>query len=264
VIWISACNPSTPVPLAIEQKVAQASGAPAGGTLLPARGCGSSSRQSAHRGKAVSLRARQARIFEVPTRQSSGEDEADLFQVGPALPSGFEYGAEFIEPQTERTLLADLKGLPFKHFEFHGFQGKRRVVSFGWRYDFNGGGLTKTEEMPPFLLAVRQRAAAFARVSSERLQQVLVTEYQPGAAIGWHKDRSVFGDVIGISLLSVCTFRFRRKKGASWERANLNLGPRSIYLLRGPSRAEWEHSIPAVASMRYSITFREILRRAER
>ena len=200
----------------------------------------------------------------MPRRRGSGENQADLFQLRAALPSGFEYRAEFIEPETERTLVADFRGLPFKHFEFHGFQGRRRVVSFGWRYDFNGGGLAKTEEMPAFLLAIRERAAAFAHVGAERLQQVLVTEYQPGAAIGWHKDRSVFGDVIGISLLSVCTFRMRRKKGAGWERASLNLGARSIYLLHGPSRAEWEHSIPAVASMRYSITFREILRAAER
>lgn len=200
----------------------------------------------------------------MPRRRGSGEDEPDLFQAAAALPSGFAYRAEFIEPETERALAADCRGLPFKHFEFHGFQGKRRVVSFGWRYDFNGGGLTKIEAMPPFLLAIRERAAAFARVSPERLQQVLLTEYQPGAAIGWHKDRSVFGDVIGISLLSVCAFRFRRKKPAGWERASLNLGPRSIYLMRGPSRAAWEHSIPAVASLRYSITFREVLRAAER
>ena len=86
-----------------------------------------------------------------------------------------------------------------------------------------------------------------------------MTEYRPGAAIGWHKDRSVFGDVVGISLLAPCTFRFRRKKEAGWDRANLTVEPRSIYLLRGPSRSEWEHSIPAVDALRYSLTFRNVL-----
>src|SRR5262245_18743892 len=91
------------------------------------------------------------------------------------------------------------------------------------------------------------------------LQQVLVTEYRAGAAIGWHKDRSVFGDVIGLSFLSPCTFRFRRKAGPKWDRASLTIEPRSIYLLRGPSRHAWEHSIPAVEALRYSLTFRNVL-----
>jgi alkylated DNA repair dioxygenase AlkB len=91
------------------------------------------------------------------------------------------------------------------------------------------------------------------------LEQVLITEYKPGAAIGWHKDRSVFGDVVGISPLSPCTFRRRRKTGRRWERRNLTAEPRSAYLLRGPSRTEWEHGIPAVDILRYSITFRNFL-----
>ena len=151
--------------------------------------------------------------------------------------------------------------LPFEEFQFHGFVGKRRVVSFGWRYDVSGGGLSMTDDMPVFLLAARQRAASFAGMAPSDLQQVLVTEYRPGAAIGWHKDRSVFGDVVGISLLGPCTFRFRRKKGAGWDRVNIKVEPRSIYLLRGPSRSEWEHSIPAVDALRYSLTFRNVLER---
>ena len=94
--------------------------------------------------------------------------------------------------------------LEFKPFEFHGFLGKRRIVSFGWRYDFSGGGLQKTDDIPRFLEPVRRQAAAFAKLKAGDLQHVLVTEYQPGAAIGWPKDRSVFGDVIGISLVSAC------------------------------------------------------------
>jgi alkylated DNA repair dioxygenase AlkB len=97
------------------------------------------------------------------------------------------------------------------------------------------------------------------KVYDETIQQVLVTEYRPGAAIGWHKDRSVFGNVIGLSFISSCIFRFRRKAGPKRDRASLTIEPRAIYLLRGPSRHAWEHSIPAVEALRYSLTFRNVL-----
>jgi alkylated DNA repair dioxygenase AlkB len=143
-------------------------------------------------------------------------------------------------------------------FEFHGFLGKRRVVYFGYRYDFGGGGLTRSNDIPAFLLPIRERVASIFGLEPSVLTQVLLTEYAAGAAIGWHKDRSVFGDVIGISLLSPCTFRFRKKAGAKWDRQSLRLEPRSAYLLAGPARMEWEHSIPAVTELRYSITFRTL------
>jgi alkylated DNA repair dioxygenase AlkB len=113
--------------------------------------------------------------------------------------------------------------------------------------------------MPEFLTGIRARAERFAGLAPGELQQALITEYSEGAAIGWHKDRSVFGDVVGISLLSSCTFRLRLKTGQRWQRRNLTAEPRSVYLLRGPSRTEWEHSIPGVERLRYSITFRNFL-----
>ena len=181
----------------------------------------------------------------------------NLFDPPPdVLPAGFKYQPDLISKETERTLAQQIAGLPLKEFEFQGFLGKRRIVSFGWRYDFNGGGLQRTEDLPTFLLPVREQAAAFAGMPPERLKQVLLTEYKPGVQIGWHKDRSVFGEVIGVSLLSSCTFRLRRKLGTKWERASIVAGPRSAYLLSGPARTEWEHSIPAVEALRYSITFR--------
>jgi alkylated DNA repair dioxygenase AlkB len=174
------------------------------------------------------------------------------------LPEGFRHARDLISKDHEAALVAEMQRLPFKEFEFHGFLGKRRVISFGWRYDFNGGGLQKTDDTPSFLLPVRELAAGFAEIAPAELQHVLLTEYRPGAAIGWHKDRSVFGDVIGISLLGPCTFRLRRKARNRWVRASLALEPRSVYMLRGPSRTAWEHSIPAVAGLRYSITFRNM------
>jgi alkylated DNA repair dioxygenase AlkB len=185
--------------------------------------------------------------------------QASLFEpLASALPDGFTYRPQFLSELEEQNLLQHVRVLPFREFEFHGFLGKRRIVSFGWRYDFNGGGLQKTDDMPEFLSSVRARAAGFAGLSNGQLQQVLVTEYRPGAAIGWHKDRSVFAEVVGISLLSRCVFRLRRRAGAGWERASLRLEPRSAYLLEGSARTEWEHSIPAVAELRYSLTFRNL------
>jgi alkylated DNA repair dioxygenase AlkB len=184
--------------------------------------------------------------------------QLNLLSPAPALPAGFEYRPDFLTADEERALGQELAGLPFREFEFQGYLGKRRVVSFGWQYVFDGSGLRKAEDMPAFLLPLRERAAAFAGIEAEDLQHVLLTEYSPGAGIGWHKDRSVFGDTVGISLLAPCRFRFRRKTGAKWERAALIAEPRSAYLLRGASRTEWEHSIPAVDALRYSITFRNL------
>jgi len=186
--------------------------------------------------------------------------QADLFGTPMQFPEGFRYAPDIISAAEEKALVAEMERLPFKEFEFQGFLGKRRVVSFGWRYDFNGGGFQKTETIPDFLLPLRERAAHFAGLDAEALAHALVLEYPPGAAIGWHKDRPVFEDVIGVSLVSPCIFRFRRKNGTTWERRSLTAEPRSIYLLRGPSRTEWEHSIPGVDALRYSVTFRSLKR----
>ncbi len=174
------------------------------------------------------------------------------------MPAGFRYAPDLIDAAEEARLVAAFADLPFKEFEFHGFVGKRRVVSFGLRYDFNGGGLQEAAPMPLFLLPLRDRAAIFAGLAPQRLQHVLINEYRPGAAIGWHRDRPNFEDVIGILLLSPCSFRMRRKRGAGWERIAIHLDRRSVYLLRGPSRNEWEHSIPPAEQHRYSITFRSL------
>jgi alkylated DNA repair dioxygenase AlkB len=184
------------------------------------------------------------------------QGQFDLFEVPSSLPGGFRYRPDFLSKDEERDLVERFADLPFKEFEFQGYRGKRRVISFGWQYDFNGMELQRTEDMPEFLLSLRERAARFAGLEAPDLQHVLLTEYAAGAGIGWHKDKAVFAEVVGISLLSPCAFRFRRKSGSKWERASLVADPRSVYLLQGPSRTEWEHSIPAVDHLRYSITFR--------
>jgi alkylated DNA repair dioxygenase AlkB len=180
------------------------------------------------------------------------------------MPEGFRYWPELVSKPEETWLLEAVSRLEFKPFEFKGFFGNRRVIFFGWRYDFNDSSLKRAAEIPDFLQPVRERAAEAAGVPPAAIEQAMVTEYSPGAAIGWHRDRSVFGEVIGVSLASQCTFRFRRKIGEKWDRASIILDPRSAYLLKGPVRTGWEHSIPAVAALRYSITFRTMKSKAGR
>jgi alkylated DNA repair dioxygenase AlkB len=176
----------------------------------------------------------------------------------PPLPTGFAYRTDALSVPEEDELVEGIRGLPLKEFEFHGFTAKRRTISFGWHYDFARSKLGRADDIPAWLLPLRDTAAEFAGLAPEKLPHVLILEYSPGATIGWHRDKAAFGDVIGISLLSPSRFRLRRKVGSRWERASLTLEPRSIYLLRGPSRTEWEHSIPAVNALRYSITFRSL------
>jgi alkylated DNA repair dioxygenase AlkB len=152
-----------------------------------------------------------------------------------------------------------VRELPFRDFEFHGYTGKRRVVSFGWHYDFSGRHLQKADEIPDYLLPLRETAAAFSAIEPEEFEHVLVYGIWP---LGWHwlaPDKAVFGEAIGISLLSPCVFRFKPEVTKKrWERMNLLAEARSAYHLRGPARFEWEHSIPQMEALRYSITFRNL------
>ena len=189
-------------------------------------------------------------------RRSALPEQAELFAAAPALPAGFAYGDGVISPGEEQALVERFASLPFQPFDFHGYLGKRRVVSFGWRYDYAGGKLRESDDLPSFLLPLRDAAAGFAGIPADSLQQILVTEYAPGAGIGWHRDRPMFEDVIAVSFLSPCTLRFRRKRGDGWERAAQEVRARSAYLLRGAARRVWQHSVPPVERLRYSVTFR--------
>ena len=186
--------------------------------------------------------------------------QLNLFGDGavPDLPEGLAYAPELIDAEEEQALVAHMAELPFKAFEFQGYLGNRRTVSFGLHYEFNGSGLQETEPMPDWLLPLRERAADWAGLAPEALEHVLLTEYAPGAGIGWHRDRPVFEDVVGLSLLAPARLRFRREVGEKWERKALVAEPRSAYLLRGPAREEWQHSIAAMDALRYSITFRSL------
>jgi alkylated DNA repair dioxygenase AlkB len=185
--------------------------------------------------------------------------QLELFKPDTAFPEGLRYQPELISPAEEARLIEAIVELPFKPFEFHGYLGKRRVVAFGWRYDYSARSVGEAAPIPDFLLPLRERVAAFSSVPEADLRQAMVIEYEPGAGIGWHRDKPQFGEVIGVSLGSPCNLRFRRKAADGWERRSLTPAPRSAYLLDGPARWEWEHSIPGVKTLRYSVTFRRYL-----
>ena len=188
-----------------------------------------------------------------------------MARQGSLLDSGLQiegllYREDFVTPDEELDLLDRIRSLEFNEMKMRGVVARRRVIHYGVKYSFETFKATPGPPVPGFLLPVRDRAASLAAVRSDELAEALITEYSPGAAIGWHRDASPFGIVVGISLLSACRFRFRRGKTRAWQTAELPLPPRSAYVLTGPARSEWEHSIPPVKEARYSITFRTLRR----
>lgn len=181
--------------------------------------------------------------------------QLDLFAVASHAPEGLWYQEEFIAAGDEAELIERIGGLPLQPFQFGAFEGKRRVASFGFRYDYTERRLQEAEALPPWLANTVARVEAFGGAGT-RIGQVLCTEYATGVGIGWHRDKPHFGTVFGLSLGSACAFRFRRAAGEKWQRFTLEAAPRSLYVMAGASRHQWEHSIPPVEAPRYSITFR--------
>jgi alkylated DNA repair dioxygenase AlkB len=172
------------------------------------------------------------------------------------LITGLRYEEGLIGAAEEGALLDQLGALELAPFRFHGWLGNRKTRSFGWRYDFDDASFAPTEPIPDWLRDVRERAAAFAGLAAEEFVHVLLARYDPGAGIGWHRDRDVFGRVVGISLGSPATLRFRQRTESGFKRTHLELAPRSAYLLSREARHDWEHSISPGNSLRFSITFR--------
>jgi alkylated DNA repair dioxygenase AlkB len=191
-------------------------------------------------------------------RPSTPSVQTDLFAAPKGLPEGFRYHPDVLSIEEEEALVRELGALPFKPFDFQGFLANRRVVSFGYRYDYNSRAVVESAPFPAFLVSLRRKVAAIFDRPADAFRQVLINEYQPGAGIGWHRDKAQFDEVVGVSLLTRCNLRFRRKAGESWDRVSLTVEPRSAYLLSGPARMIWEHSIPALDRLRYSITLRTL------
>ena len=182
--------------------------------------------------------------------------QPDLF--APPLPAGLAYADGLIGEGEQAALIDALAAVEVTPFRFQGWTGKRLTTSFGWRYDFDDASFAATTPMPGWLLPLRARAAALAGIDPEALMQALVTRYDPGAGIGWHRDRPVFEEVVGISLGAPAVLRLRRRTDSGFERRSLPLAPRSAYHLSGEARQGWEHSIAPIEATRWSITFRSL------
>lgn len=182
--------------------------------------------------------------------------QADLFAE--PLIAGLEYRPGFISEVEEAALLDRLQAMDLAPFRFHGWTGNRKTQSFGWRYDFDDASFRPTEPIPAWLQPIRDKAAALAGVAPEEIAHALVARYDPGAGIGWHRDRPVFDRVVGVSLKSPATLRFRQRLSNGFRRFALPVEPRSAYLLSAEARYDWEHSITPGDELRFSITFRAL------
>jgi alkylated DNA repair dioxygenase AlkB len=186
--------------------------------------------------------------------------QSDLFGDPPAaLPEGLVYQADFLQTEEEAHLLRQIEALPLAPMRYQGYTALRRVVSYGGSYDFSAQRLQPADPIPEWLDPLRARAAGWLGVPPEQFTQALVAEYRPGTPLGWHRDVPDFEDVVGISLGGEAVMRFRPYPPREPKRASvlkLTLAPRSIYLLRGPARWAWQHSVSPTKTLRHSVTFR--------
>jgi alkylated DNA repair dioxygenase AlkB len=186
--------------------------------------------------------------------------QIELFDSRASEPEGLRYFAGFVSCKTEGVLISEIQKLPLRPFQFGQFEGKRRVASFGFRYDYGLRQLQEAEQIPSWLTDIVGHVEKFGGAATG-IRQVLCTEYDVGVGIGWHRDKPHFETIFGLSLGSACKLRFRKSAGKSWDRFTLDAEPRSLYMISAASREVWEHSIPAVESARYSITFRTMSNR---
>jgi alkylated DNA repair dioxygenase AlkB len=171
-------------------------------------------------------------------------------------PEGFRYIPDVLTPAQEKSIVAEFEKLPLKPFEFQGYQGNRRIYTFGDKYIFAGQEPRDDASIPDYLLPLTEIASRISGEPAKAFAQLMVTEYAPGAGIGWHLDRPSYEDIVAVSFLAPCTLRLRRKKGDGWERRSAHIEPRSAYLLHGPVRTVWQHSIAPMDVLRYSVTLR--------
>jgi alkylated DNA repair dioxygenase AlkB len=186
-----------------------------------------------------------------------------MLKVYPPIVPGFDYQPDIIDRAEEAALVAEIATLDFAPYEFRSVEARRRVFAYGYHNDYRTRRLERSPEIPPFLHSLRSKIAAFANRPAEDFEQALVSEYTVGTPIGWHVDRAHYNTIVGVSLLSPATLRLRRREGSRWLRSSQILEPRSAYILSGSVRNDWQHSIPAVDALRYSVTFRTLEPRAK-
>ncbi len=181
----------------------------------------------------------------------------EIFEA--AGPAGIEQAKNILTTAEEAALIRRIDAAGLEPFRFQQWLGKRLTRSFGWRYDFTDASLNAAEPLPDWLLPLRDRAATFAGMAPEALVQALVTRYDSGAGIGWHRDRPVFEHVIGVSLGASAVLRLRKRRAdGKFDRTEIPLEPRGAYHLSGEARHGWEHSIAPMDAARWSVTFRSL------
>jgi alkylated DNA repair protein (DNA oxidative demethylase) len=174
-------------------------------------------------------------------------------------PAGFSCHTGFISETEEDEILRDVSALGFSEVRMHGVVAKREVLHFGWIYGYQTWTLLPGPPIPEFLHPLRDRVASLAGIEPASIEEVLLTHYPPGSGIGWHCDAPMFGPVvIGVSLLGSCRLKFCRRTNSQRDTWSATLEPRSVYVLSGAARFQWQHSIPATKESRYSITFRTL------
>ena len=178
------------------------------------------------------------------------------------LPEGFLYRDGFLTEAEEAELLRIFRGIEFAAYDYHGYLAKRRIARYGVNYELNTRQPDETAPpIPEFLLGIRARAAEVAEVPADHLVHAMVSEYSVGTPIGWHRDAPQFGAIVGISLASSCRMRLKPYHGPG-KVLSLMIEPRSIYVIKGEARSKWQHRIPAVSELRYSVTFRTLRAKA--
>jgi alkylated DNA repair dioxygenase AlkB len=210
-------------------------------------------RPIAQRGESVE-ESRWRIHFRVMRAMSTGPD---LFGRSP-LPPGLDYRTDFLDASQETALIDAFASLPFREAPFRQYTARRRVVRFGHDGYADIGELQDGGPWPAWLVDLQREAALVAHVDADAFAHALVTEYRPGTPIGWHRDKPAYGTVVGISLGSPCRMRFRPYDNQRDRNAvvAVELAPRSLYVMRDDVRWRWQHSIPPVKALRYSVTFR--------
>ena len=196
--------------------------------------------------------------------------DLNLFEVAAKVPDGFIYRQNFISEAEEQALIREIQSVQLASFQYYQFTGKRRLASFGWQYEFGKNEITRAPDMPAFLLPLRTRAGKLFDIDPNSFSQSSIIEYSIGSPIGWHREIAHFGVVVGISLGAACRMRFRKyhrvraQNSKRDEILSIELQPRSIYLMSGASREIWQHSIPPVKALRYSIMMRTLRAKSSR
>ncbi len=184
-----------------------------------------------------------------------------LFEIEPVLPQGFSYYPSFISVEEEDELCRRIDGMELHTFKFQGFEAKRKAASFGYDWSFDRRELSKGVPIPQFFDAIMEKVAAGIGLQKDEFAELLVLQYPIGAVINWHRDAPPFGVIAGISLRSDCIFKLRPYEKAKQHRGSirsLRVERRSLYLMQGEARSEWEHSTAPVKHVRYPITLRTL------